>query len=85
MICQYQQITYQSKTSYYKDNEIEIEKIVTLELSVIVGDVDIIEKETGEHINKIVPAYMKYKKKLHFAELFIFLGEYNQCDWKNFT
>ena len=63
------------KISNYKDNKIEIEKIVALD-----------NKEGPAYKKKIntstrylaIPAHRKYKN-MHSAELPISLGEYYQC------
>ena len=52
----------------------------TRTVPVIMGALGMIKKRTDKYINKITGSILKYKKKN--AELIIFQGEYNQCDWK---
>ena len=51
-------------------------------MPVIVGALGMIQKGIYTVTkNMRFPNYMEYKK-VHFAELLISLGEYNQCGWK---
>ena len=53
----------------------------TTTMPVRVKNLDMIQKETDKHINKIPSSLSLYEiHKLHFAELLISLGDYYQYD-----